>query len=340
MPKQPAPADSAKAITLRDVARLAGLSPITVSRALHNPKMVKPDTIAKVREIAASVGYIPNMAAGSLSTRRSRLIAAVVPQLYNSMFAEAVQGLSQELAAHDYQLLLSISDYSPQREEEIITTLLSRRPDGIVLTGINHLQSARKKLLAAGVPVVETWDLTPTPVDMLVGFSHYAIGEAIGRYLVGKGHQRFGLVWGDDERAQVRRQGLEAVLGQHGIAPPPAQMVPLPSTMKLGREGMRALLDQGGEFDVIVCSSDPLAHGVIIEAQEHGLAVPRQLAVMGFGDFDFAEQTRPAISSVHIDKRAVGVKAAQALIARIEGRPLEHSVIDVGFNLVERETTR
>lgn len=328
-----------KSITLKDVARLAGLSPITVSRALHNPKMVHPDTIARVKEAASAIGYIPNMLAGSLASKRSQLIAAIVPQLSNSMFAETVQGLNDELAAHGYQLLLSVSNYSQQTEEDVLTAILSRQPDGIVLTGINHHPAVRKKLLAMGVPVVETWDLTPTPVDIAIGFSHERIGEKVARYLLDKGYKRIASICGADARATLRRTALETELRRHGVEPLGYDEVTPPTTLALGRKGMRALLDAGHDPDAVVCSSDVLAHGALIEATARGIAVPERLGIMGFGDFDFAAHTSPAISSVHVDKRAIGTRAAKCLIAKIEGKALKGNVIDVGFHLVERETT-
>ena len=335
-----APGERPKSITLKDVARLAGLSPITVSRALHNPRMVRPDTIARVKEAAAAVGYIPNLLAGGLTTRRSRLVAAIVPQLSNSMFADTVQGLNDELAAHGYQLLLSLSAYSQQTEEDLLTAILSRQPDGIVLTGINHLPALRKKLLATGVPVVETWDLTPTPIDIAIGFSHERIGAQVAQSLLAKGYTRFASICGSDARATLRRVALEAELRRHGVEPLAFQEVAPPTTLGLGRHGMRAILDGGHVPDVVVCSSDVLAHGALIEAAARGIDVPGQLGIMGFGDFDFARHTHPAISSVHIDKRAIGTRAAKCLIAKIEGKALKGNVIDVGFHLVERGTIR
>lgn len=332
------PAEAPRSVTLKDVARVAGLSPITVSRALSTPDIVRPETVARVRAAVELTGYIPNLLAGGLASKRSRLVAAIVPQLSNAMFAETVQGLGDQLAANGYQLLLSLSEYSPQRESELVAAILSRKPDGIVLTGINHAPETRKRLLSASVPVVETWDLTPTPLDMLVGFSHFRIGETIARYLLGKGYRRFGLVWADDERAAVRRQGFESVLAEQGIAAPPACQEPLPTTLELGRRGLATLLDGGQSFDAIVCSSDALAQGVLTEARVRGLSVPGDLAVMGFGDLDFAAHTSPSISSIHIDKRAIGRQAADALLARIAGRPLATPIIDVGFTLVARES--
>jgi len=334
------PAERPKSITLKDVARLAGMSPITVSRALHNPKLVRPETIARAKEAAAAMGYIPNMLAGSLTTKRSQLIAAIVPQLSNSMFADTVQGLNDELAAHGYQLLLSLSNYSRQKEEDLVTAILSRQPDGIVLTGIDHHPAVRKKLLATGVPVVETWDLTPSPIDIAIGFSQERIGEQVARYLLDLGYRRFASICARDERANRRRLALEAELRRHGVTPLATHLATPPTTLNLGRQGLRAIMDAGHAPDVIVCSSDVLALGALVEAAAQGIAVPDQLGVMGFGDFDFAAHTDPPISSVHIDKRAIGIRAAQTLIAKIEGRPLADSVVDVGFELIERGTTR
>lgn len=329
-----------KSITLKDVARLAGLSPITVSRALHNPRLVRPETIARVKEAAAAIGYIPNMLAGSLATRRSRLVAAIVPQLSNTMFAETVQGLNDELSAHGYQLLLSVSNYSRQKEEDLLAAILSRQPDGIVLTGIKHHPGVRKKLLATGVPVIETWDLTPSPIDVAIGFSQEKIGERVAQHLLDRGYRRFASIYGRDERADRRRLAFEAELLRQGVTPVATHLGPPPTTVNLGRQGLREILDGGHDPDVVVCSSDVLALGALIEAAAQGIAVPDRLGIMGFGDFDFAAHTHPSLSSVRIDKRAIGVRAAQALIARIEGRPLTSHVVDVGFELVERGTTR
>ena len=338
-PAAPTTPTTPRSITLSDVARVAGLSPITVSRALNKPDLVRPETVEKVREAVALTGYIPNLLAGGLASKRSRLVAAIVPQLFNAMFAQTVQGLGDRLAAHGYHLLLSLSEYSKDKEAQLVGALLSRRPDGVVLTGINHGAEVRRMLMAAAIPIVETWDLTPTPIDMLVGFSHEKIGETIARYLISKGCRHFGLVWADDERAALRRRGLESVLAEQTIEAPLAVMTPLPTTLGLGRDGFATLLQSGKSFDAVVCSSDALAQGVLIEAQTRGLRVPGDLRLMGFGDLDFAAHTVPTLSSIHIDKYAIGTLAADALVARIEGKSPADPITDVGFSLVEREST-
>ena len=163
-------------ITLSDVARLAGVSAITISRALNTPDRVSPDTLERVRAAVARTGYVPNLLAGALASNRTRLVAALIPTIAGSVFLETVQALTDTLAAKNYQLMLGQSGYSGSREDALLDAIVGRRPDGIVLTGIMHSAQGRRRLLASGIPVVETWDLTPTPIDMLVGFSHEKVG--------------------------------------------------------------------------------------------------------------------------------------------------------------------
>ncbi|POP40918.1 GntR family transcriptional regulator [Superficieibacter electus] len=326
-----------RAPTLDDVARTAGLSSMTVSRALNTPQLVRPKTVEKVMQAVRVTGYIPNALAGGLASRRSRLIAVVVPQINNNMFVDTIQTLSDELALRGYHMLLCVAGYTQQTESELVATLLSRRPDGVVLTGIHHSPALKKIILNAAIPVVEIWDLTPTPLDMLVGFSHEKIGMATGEFLLRKGYRRAGLLWTADRRAAQRKQGLCEVLSRHGIGEPGQVDVPLPASLALGRSGLAQLLTQEN-YDVIVCSSDTLAQGAIMEAESRGMIVPRDLAVIGFGDLDFAASNRPAITTVSIDRRDIGCRAATLLADRIEGVERDESIIDIGFHLIERES--
>lgn len=327
-----------RAPTLEDVARSAGLSPMTVSRALNAPHLVRPKTVEKVMQAVRATGYIPNALAGSLASRRSRLIAVIVPQINNSMFVDTIQSLSDALAGRGYHMLLGVSGYAQEAEAELVGKLLSRRPDGIVLTGIHHMMDLKKVILNAAIPVVEIWDLTPTPLDMLVGFSHVQIGQATGQYILRKGYRRPGLLWTADSRAMQRKQGLREVLQGHAVDHIPQVDVPLPASLGLGRSGLVQLLQAQGDFDVIVCSSDTLAQGVIMEAESRGLRIPQDLAVIGFGDLDFASHNRPSITTVSVDRRAIGQRAAMLLADRIERKPCAETIVDIGFQLVERES--
>ncbi|MCW2480569.1 LacI family DNA-binding transcriptional regulator [Candidatus Symbiopectobacterium sp. NZEC135] len=311
---------------------------MTVSRALNTPKLVKAATIDKVMEAVRITGYIPNLLAGGLASRRSKLIAVVVPQINNAMFVDTIQAISDELDARGYHMLLCVAGYSDETEAEIVATLLSRRPDGVVLTGIHHTPELRKIILNAQIPVVEIWDLTPTPLDMLIGFSHEKIGFAAGDYLLGKGHRRFGLIWAADRRAAQRKNGLYDALAHHADCALSEVIVPLPASMAAGRIGLRQLLAQGEPLDAIVCSSDTLAQGAIMEATTQGIAVPQQLAVMGFGDLAFAAHNVPSISTLGVDSWKMGKEAATLLADKIEGKSTESPIIDIGFTLIERDS--
>ncbi|RZU01071.1 LacI family DNA-binding transcriptional regulator [Rivibacter subsaxonicus] len=330
-------------ITLGDVARLAGVSPITASRALNTPAQVSPETLARVHEAVARTGYVPNRLAGGLASARSRLVAAVVPTIAGPVFMEMVQSLTSALADAGYQLMLGQSGYADSREDALLEAIIGRRPDGIVLTGIMHSAEGRRRLLASGIPVVETWDLTPTPIDMLVGFSHTQAAAAVVQHLHARGRRRLALLSGDDERALRRNRGfVDEALRLGLIAEPaelPVHLVPAPTTLGSGRAGLARLLQLAPATDAVFCSSDLLALGVLTEAAARGIEVPGRLAVVGFGDLAFAGDTHPALSTVRIDGTAIGQRAARCIVDRAEGRPVEQKVLDLGFQVIQRASS-
>jgi len=314
------------------------VAPITASRALNSPDQVSDEVRRKVAEAIARTGYVPNILAGGLASSRSRLVAAVVPTISGPVFLETIRALTDALAERGYQLMLGQSGYVGNREDALLGAIIGRRPDGIVLTGILHSAEGRKRLLSAGIPVVETWDLTPTPIDMLVGFSHVEVGRAVAQFLHAKGHRKLAVVSGSDERARRRQQALDAAAQALGLGPVRAVVVPAPTTLKSGRAALAELMEGPG-IDAVFCSSDLLALGVITEAQARGVAVPGQLAIVGFGDLEFAADLHPALTTVRINGAAIGRQAAQFIVERAEGRPVEQRVVDIGFSIVERQTT-
>jgi LacI family transcriptional regulator, gluconate utilization system Gnt-I transcriptional repressor len=324
------------AVTLHDVAKLAGVAPITASRALNTPSQVSAEVLRKVGDAVARTGYVPNLLAGGLASTRSRLVAAVVPTIAGPVFLETVQSLTEALAERGYQLMLGQAGYAGAREDALLEAIIGRRPDGIVLTGILHSAEGRRRLLASGIPVVETWDLTPTPIDMLVGFSHVEVGRAVAAYLHAKGRRRLAVVAGDDERATRRTEAFRAAAGALGMAAVQVVPVPAPTTLKSGREALAALLRETLDIDAMFCSSDLLALGVLTEARVRGVDVPRQLAVIGFGDLAFAADLDPALSTVRIKGDAIGRQAAQFIVDRVEGREVPERVVDIGFSIIER----
>lgn len=192
-----------RSVTVSDVARLAGVSAMTVSRAVNTPEQVPVATLKKVQDAVAKTGYVPNLLAGGLRSNKSRLVAALVPTLAGPVFMETIQALTAALAENGYQLMLGQSGYAGSREDDLLGAIIGRRPDGIVLTGIMHSIEGRRRLLAAGIPVVETWDLTPTPIDMLVGFSHTEVGRSVCDYLHSRGRRRLAVMGGTTSARSV-----------------------------------------------------------------------------------------------------------------------------------------
>ena len=343
MATDPVPARRARrgsgAVTLHDVAKLAGVAPITASRAVNTPEQVSEGVRRRVQDAIARTGYVPNILAGGLASSRSRLVAAVVPTISGPVFLQTVQSLTDALAERGYQLMLGQSGYASNREDALLAAIIGRRPDGIVLTGVLHSADGRGRLLAAGIPVVETWDLTPTPLDMVVGFSHEEVGRAVARFLHGKRRRRVAVISGDDDRARRRHEAFVAEARRLGLGTVRVVVVAAPTTMRSGRAALGELMRAAAPPDAVFCSSDLLALGVLTEAQATGIAVPKRLAVVGFGDLEFAADLHPALTSVHIDGGAIGTRAAGFIVDRAEGRDVAERVVDIGFSIVERRTT-
>lgn len=338
MPSSPLPVpQSARlpSVTLTDVARAAGVSTITASRALSNPSVVSEKTIHRVREAVRLTGYIPNLLAGSLKSKKSLTVGVLVPAISVAQFLPTVQSLTETLGAAGYQVFLGQSGYDHSREDALINNLMSRRPDGLVVTGLLHSEAIRDQLKRVGVPVVETWDLNDRPVDMLVGFSHLKVGSAIARYFREKGYTRVGIATGDDYRASIRREGILSVLGPNV----PTAVVPAPSNLGRGRRALGELLAKEPDLQAVYCSSDQLAQGVVAEAQARGLRIPHDLAVCGFGGADFSEDMEPSLTTVQIDGAEIGKVAARMIIDRCNGIAPKKRVVDLGFRIVERTST-
>jgi len=326
---------SFKAATLHDVAKAAGVSVITASRALSNPGVVSEKTIAKVQAAADATGYIPNLIAGGLKSKRSLMVAGIVPAIAVAQFLPTIQTLTTVLTAGGYQLILGQTAYDPAVEESVLNTMIGRQPDGIVITGLVQSQKVRDRLQRLRIPVVETWDLSDRPIDMLVGFSHLKVGSAVGGYFMGKGWKHIGIASGNDHRAKVRRDGFQTALGRVV----PTAFVPAPSSLELGRRALADLLVQEPQLEAVYCSSDQLAQGVIVEALARGMRVPQDLAVCGFGNADFSAHTLPSLTTVHVDGEEIGRLAARLIIDRCRGETVAQPVVDVGFRMIERQST-
>ncbi|MBB97423.1 MAG: LacI family transcriptional regulator [Rhodobacteraceae bacterium] len=320
------------------VGRMAGVSQVTVSRALSDPSKVSADTLRRINEAIAATGFVPNAIAGALASSKSRLISALVPSITNTVYASLVRAFSARMREADYQILLSETGLDPEEEERTIAAHLSRRPDAILLTGIHHSPRSRQMLLASGIPVVEVWDVTNSPIDICVGFNHEATGQAAAAFAHEQGHATAATIHAIDERAHRRSQAFATRFAE--LTGTTATVVPTESmaTIAQGRAAMARLLDTGFRKGFVHCSSDVMAHGVIIESTVRGFSVPEDIAVLGFGDQEFAGHVVPTISTIRVDREAFGRTAAEALLDRLDGGRDNAGTVDLGFEIVRRDS--
>jgi len=281
---------------------------------------------------------VPNRIAGGLASARSRMMAAIVPSATSAVFMDTLEALNNTLFDAGYQLMLGQSAYSAERQDLLIESFIGRRPDGIFLTGVLGPGKARTRLLASNIPIVETWDLTPTPMDMLIGFSHADVGRAVAQFLHRKRRRTFAVITADDERARRRCAAFCEALKAAGVRKVAVEIVGQ-SSLHRGRAALGRILATQPGTQAVFCSSDVLALGVLAEAQVRGLAVPAQLAVVGFGDGPFAADTVPGLTSVRVNGADIGTLAARYLIRRAEGQTVDPQIVDIGFSIVERDTT-
>jgi LacI family transcriptional regulator, gluconate utilization system Gnt-I transcriptional repressor len=316
---------------MEDVAREAGVSMITVSRALRRPDMLARATLQSVRAAIARLHYVPNLNAGSLASNRSRIVAVIVPTVSNSIFSDTIDGLSRTVSPHAYQLLLGQTHYRPQAEAALVDAFLGRRVDGLVMTGVKHARGVRARLERADIPVVETWDLTARPIDRVVGFSNHGAGQAAARYLLDKGYRPIAFIGGDDDRSTARLAGVRDVAGPNVDA----ALVPAPSSPQEGADALGRLLAKGRPRAVF-CSNDMLAVGALFECQRRKLRVPADVAIMGFADLPIASTVEPTLTTVQVRSTAMGERAGRLLLDCLDGQAPAERIVDLGFAVVER----
>jgi LacI family gluconate utilization system Gnt-I transcriptional repressor len=330
--------------TMAEVAALAGVTKMTVSRVLRHPEKVTPATRARVSAAIATMGYVPNRLAGSLTAGVSGLVAAIVPTLRHSLFADTLEGLSDVLSEAGLDLIVSSSAYRTDVEESQIRSLLERRPDALVLTGLTHTPDARDLLRTFGVPVVETWETGDEPVDMVVGYSNRKAAHAMTTRLLTAGYRNVVFVNGpseNNERARHRAEGYRAAMQEAGVAPLPIHVVHdegaiLPET---GARALRAIRAEIPQADALFFTSDVFAVGAILACREMGIAVPQRIGIAGFHDLEIGRVVSPALTTVHVPALEMGRKAGEMILARLSGtKPAGPQELD--FTILERESTR
>jgi LacI family gluconate utilization system Gnt-I transcriptional repressor len=328
---------------MADVAAAAGVSMQTVSRALRFPETVTPENRKVIEDAIRKTHYVHNLAASHLASHKSNTVAAVIPTLSASVFAETIQHFSDVLHSEGYQIFLANTDYRPEQEEEVVRSLLGRRPDGVFLIGTHHTRGTVTLLKRAGIPVVEGWDMTAKPIDRLVGFSNSDAIAEMARHLVRSGRTNIvfaGLLRKGDSRAAERRDGFAAIMEElfPGKTPRIAISRDLPLTMATGSDLLRKALGRYPEADAVMFSSDIIASGAIQESLRIGLKVPDRIAITGFGDFELARHLIPALTTVAVPSAEIGREAGRLLLEGMRGVSSENTLIDMGFKLMIRDS--
>ncbi|MFN5997886.1 MAG: LacI family DNA-binding transcriptional regulator [Paracoccaceae bacterium] len=333
-----------KAPTMADVARLAGVSPMTVSRAFKRDTSVSEATRDTILKAAEELGYVFDSAASSLRSQRSDFVAVTIPSINNANFAETLRGLTEGLKDRGLQILLGYTDYDIHEEERLIEQLLRRRPEAIVVTGGKHTPRARRLLENAGIPVVETWDLPEAPIGHVVGFSNAAAVRGMIDHFVSKGVTRIAFIGGDadrDTRGTDRREGFVAAMQAHGLDA--SRLIAAgapPISMREGAAAMGRLLDSLPDTEAVICVSDLSAFGALTECQRRGIAVPEAIWIAGFGDYEIAEVSVPALTTINPFPREIGAKAAALILDVLDGRQSEPAKVMIQPELMIRRSSR
>ncbi|WP_159992822.1 LacI family DNA-binding transcriptional regulator [Roseomonas sp. 18066] len=326
---------------MRDVAQQAGVSTMTVSRALSDPEKVSPEIRRRVEAAVAAIGYVPNRLAGSLSSQNSRVIGLIVPSLENSLFAPTIQGVSEVLRRQGYQLMVADCGYREEDEAALITAFLAQRVAGLMLHNTRHADSARQMLARAGVPVVETGEMAPDPIDMVVSYSNEDAARAMTLHLHRLGYRRIALVTlpaANNDRSRARQAGFRAALTELGLAEDPRLMLEMPPGLPSGAEAVVRLVE-GAQADAIFFAGDVLAIGAHFECQRRGWPVPGRVALAAFDNFEILGQMVPPVTTLRLPRAEIGRRAAQILLDRIQGRSDETVRIDLRFEIIQRASS-
>lgn len=306
-------------VTLADVAAAAGVSKMTASRAMRGAKDVSPKTVERVRKIAADLGYMGNHVAASLANNRTDLIGVVVPSLSNIVFSEVMSGIEDAIAGTGLQPFFGVTGYDPEREYLLVRQMLSWRPAGLIVTGLDQDSQTRELLKASTTPIVQIMDTDGAPVDLCVGFSQSAAGAGMADLLLSEGRQRFGYVGcalDRDTRAAKRHQGYKAAL-EAADKPVMAEAIKeARSSVADGKALTADLLTRCPDLDAIYYSNDDLAIGGLFHCMEAGIAVPDRVIVAGFNGLDLTSSLPAPIATTRTSRRDIGIEAAKAILRR------------------------
>jgi LacI family gluconate utilization system Gnt-I transcriptional repressor len=317
-------------ITLADVARAAGVSPITVSRALRGERAVAPDLVARVQAAARRLGYVPDPAARALASRHGSHVGVLIPMLSNALFVDLIEAVQRTLRPAGYQTLIGITHYSDGEEEQVLREQLLHRPAGLIAT--------RSLIAASGVPCVHVMETAADPGLYTVGLSQAQAAGALTRHLLERGYHRIAFAAAQlDPRTMARLAGWREALQAAGRYESTLEWLnPAPSSLALGARMFEQIIGMQPRIDAIFFCNDDLAQGALLAAWRLKVPVPERVAVAGFNDLTGSDQMVPPLTTVRTPRAQIGERAAQMLLARLRGEPVTPACVDLGFELVVR----
>ena len=325
-----------RAATLAQVASLAQVSEITVSRIIRNKGPIAEKTRERVMAVVREIGYVPNKVAGALASAGSNLMGVILPSLSNIVFPEVLRGVHDALGASGYQPVVGVTDYDIDTEETLVQSLLAWKPAAMIIAGFDHSPTTRRMLTNSGVRIAELMDIDSRAIDIAVGFSHREAGYASGEHLLARGYRRFGYVghdWTRDVRARLRYEGFREALAKAGATIVAETLVEGRSSTLAGRAKLAELLAAAPDFDAVYFSNDDMAVGGVFHCLGAGIVLKDQLAIFGFNGLDIGEALPTPLSTVRSNRYLIGRLAVEKILENPQRSP-NPVVIDTGYEIV------
>ena len=315
---------SKRPLTLRDVSDACGVSEMTVSRVLRNRGDVSAATRERVLNTAKELGYVPNQIAGSLASKRVNLVAVIIPSLSNMVFPEVLNGINQMLEDTPLQPVVGVTDYLPEKEERVLYEMLSWRPSGVIIAGLEHSDATRAMLANAGIPVVEIMDVDGRPVDAMVGISHRRAGREMAKAILKEGYEHIGFMGTKmplDHRARKRFEGFTEGLAKAGVEIEDRAFYQGGSALAKGREMTQEMLERSPDLDFLYYSNDMIGAGGLLYLIDQGVDIPGQIGLAGFNGVELLQGLPRQLATMDACRVEIGQAAAQIILNQTADEP-------------------
>ncbi|MES5097356.1 LacI family DNA-binding transcriptional regulator [Agrobacterium sp. BA1120] len=329
-------------VTLQDVAKETGVSAITVSRALREPGKVSNALRDQILNAIENMGYVPDLNARALASGTSAFIGVLLPSLSHPALSAVLSGIEARVRGTDYRIQYSNTHYDPEEEVKQLRAFAAQRPAGVIVAGTERLENLKTIVKEAGCPVVQTIDSSLKMEGIAVGIDHKQAAMAATRHMLSQGYRRFGILGcGHDIRVRLRKSGYCEVMQQAGLFDESLIIwQDAPPSIHLGSRMIRRFIESRPDVDGVLCQSDDLALGVIFESQRLGMRVPEDFGICGYNDLDYAVSTEPPLTTVRVPRFDIGYKAADIVITLGQGGLIKERIFNMGFEMVDRQTTR